>query len=162
MAITNNPARQPYLDNLELPARDLSAKEMLLPAQADIDPDAVEYFVDVDLDELNVFFWDKSRPYSIDAVSDAYSLMIDDESSQVIGVSVNRFLSEAIKRNPELLPILRHSTMIAGESLEAPDNAPGASVSGIKARVLDWVSERVRIEERRTVFANFAELIGLH
>lgn len=161
MALTSKQTKQPYLDNLDLPDKALKIGDVVLPSRAEIDPAKVEYFVDVDLDELSVFFGDKSQPYSYDESNDDYSLLINEESDQIIGVSINRFLTHAIKMHPELIPVLRHATVTAGKSLEEPYSSDAEDRHGLRARMQDWVSDRVRVEERKSIFADFAKLVGI-
>lgn len=161
MALTSKKTKQPYLDNLDLPSKGLKSNDAVFPSRSEIDPERVEYFVDVDLDQLSVFFGDKSRPYSHDESDATYSLLIDEETDQVIGISINRFLSHAIKVHPELIPVLRHATVAAGKSLEDAHLPDAEDRHGLRSRIQEWVSDRVRAEERKAIFTDFANLVGI-
>lgn len=161
MALTHNRLKQPFLDNLNLPEMGLKITDVTLPSHSDIDPEKVEYIVDVDLDELIVFFGDKSTPYSYDESDDNYSLLINEQSDRIIGIVVNRFLTHAIKVYPELVPVLRHATVVAGEALERPYAPDSENRSSLRTRMKDWVSDKVHSEERKSIFADFANLVGI-
>lgn len=140
MALAHNQPQQPFLDSFDL-------SDVTLPTQSEIDPAIVEYVVDIDLDELIVFFGDKSTPYSYDESDDDYSLLINEESDRLIGIVVNSFLTQALKTHPELVPVLRHATIIADDTLNRPTTPDGEN--------------HALIEERKTIFTDFAKLVGI-
>lgn len=140
MALTHNRPNKPFLDTIDL-------TDVTIPTLSEIDLDRVEYSVDVDLDDLAVFFGDKSTPYFYDELDDKYSLLINEVSDRVIGIVVNRFLTEALKVHPEFIPILRHATIVAGDAIDHPATADGQNPT--------------LLEERRAIFADFANLVGI-
>lgn len=165
MALAENQSRQPYLDNFDLPASRLKLTGFEIPSLDEIDVDSVEFIIDVDLDELAVYLRDRSRPFFIDEVDNYYSIAIDEDSDEVVGIILNRFLSKTLPTFPELVPILRHATVIAGVSVQSPAGTSDNNSSnspGIRNRLRDWVSDRIREEERRDAFSSFADLVGIH
>lgn len=165
MAIAESDARQPYLDHLEMPKSVMTSGDYQIPGHHEIDPDDIEFIIDVDLDELTVFFGDKRRPYLTDEVSDHHSVLVDAETDRVIGVILHRFLSEAVKIQTSLVPVLRYATIIAGPSVQ--ESSVGTTKirsvrQGVKARLEDWLGARIRHEEQKEIFSSFARLIGIH
>ncbi len=165
MAIAKSHYKQPHLENLELPDSGFDASGYPLPSHSEIDMDTVEFVLDVDLDEFTVFFADSSGPHYIDDTNDKYAIVVDAETDRVIGVVIHQFLSEAVKLHPDLIPALRNATIIAGTSVQQPERTfgnAGPDHAGVRARIEEWVSSRVRREEQREAFASFAHLIGIH
>jgi hypothetical protein len=165
MAIAKPHYHQPHLEKLELPNAGFDIEAYPLPDRNEIDIDDVKFIVDVDLDDLTVFFADNSRPHYVDDVSDRHAILIDAETDQVTGMVLYRFLSEAVKLHPELVPILRYATIIAGTSLQEPEESsanPGHSNPGIISRMEDWLTGRARRQERLAAFTSFADLVGIN
>lgn len=165
MAIAKSNIRQPYLDNLALPEEQFSIADFQFPELSEINADEIEFIIDVDLDDLTVFFADKSHPYLTDEIDQRLSVLVDADTNGVVGVVLHKYLSELVKSHSSLVPILRQATIIAGSAVEEFDEQTAENPSGlpgIKSRLESWVSQRVRREERQEAFASLANLIGLH
>lgn len=126
MAITKHDSTQPYLENPEPSHSGSNNSDFRLPIWNDVNVEDVEFILDVDLDELDVFFEDKSNPYTVEEVADDYSLLVDMFVDRVIGVVINKFYSRQLPEYPEFISALRYATIIAGDSVQS---APPATSS---------------------------------
>lgn len=124
MAITKRNSSPPYSESLKQYGQDLEPHDYALPSWDDINFEEVEFIIDVDLDELDVFFEDKRKPYTVEELADDYSLLVDMFEDRVVGVIVNQFYSRQLQHYPELIPALRFATIIAGK---ATQESPGIS-----------------------------------
>lgn len=166
MAISKHEPKLPSPERLKPSSARLSLADVDLPSRSEINPEQIDFVLDVDLDQLSVFFGDVSRPYSIDEVEGDILVAISEDTDEVIGVLLDRFLTRTIRLYPELMSVLRLSTVIAGESVLDPRHHVLNSANQPKAdpmsRLFDWTRTHVYERERREAFAAFADLIGIH
>lgn len=146
MAITKHETSQPYLENLE-PSE---PNDYTLPSWDKINFEGVEFILDVDLDELDVFFEDKKNPYTVEEIADDYSLLIDMFEDRVVGVIVNQFYSRQLRHHPEFITALRYATIIAGDSVQEPPDV-----------TIDHMSFDGKVISKRDAVAGVARLIGI-
>ncbi|MCA9834955.1 MAG: hypothetical protein KC435_13465 [Thermomicrobiales bacterium] len=112
-------AKQPFLEELNVPEPVFQTHGFVLPDINDIHLECVQFYLDLDLDELTAHFGDKLKPYDTEDYSTYGHVLVDADSDEVVGVSIPSFLTTALRRNPELAIALKYATVISGERIVA-------------------------------------------
>jgi hypothetical protein len=89
------------------PATDVrpwTLKPPALGAAFDICPSPPKYVGKID--SLIVYIGDPTRPSVAIVVGDYFSVLVDPQTDEVLGVEIDHFLSEAVAAHPELRPLL--------------------------------------------------------
>lgn len=94
--------------------------EFFLPVPEELDPMAVEFILDVDLDQLSIYFEDKTSPHTIEEVENDFSLIVEVSSSRVVGVILNSFYERQLALRAGFVSVLRFATILAGSTILNP------------------------------------------
>lgn len=97
------------------------------PAFEDIDQDAFEVFLDVDLDQLTVMFFGRHRRHSVHPINRVLSTLEDPHTKAVLGVSFDRFAKQVLVEHPQMLSVAMAATVLAGDEIFAPGDWKVAS-----------------------------------
>lgn len=86
----------------------------------DLNPDLIDFTLDVDLDELMILFYGRDRIHSVHPMNPVLSTLVDPKSGELVGVSLSRFAKQVLVETPHALALAMNATVLAGEDVFAP------------------------------------------
>lgn len=124
MALETAPAN----DFAQAPLADLSVGSDLtphssrytLPEAHDLDPREIEIIVDLDLDEMLLYYYGRDIPHDVEAVGETVSYLVESGSDKVIGAIIHEFMSRAVREHPSLSQAMRWAIIVSGDTIQAP------------------------------------------
>lgn len=158
MAIKTAPTNdfaQPPLDNLHV-CSDLTGEtpRYTLPETPELDPRQIEIIVDLDLDEMLLYYYGREVPHDVEPVGELVSYLIEADSERVVGVIVHEFMSRAVREHPSLSHAIRWAIIVSGDKVQPPDNASDDADTGTSERLQPlnqlrhWLTQRLANEGR--------------
>lgn len=127
----------------QAPLRDLHADtdigvrdaSYVLPEPHDLDPRQIEIIVDLDLDEMLLYYFGRQIPHDVEPVGDLVSYLVDSNSDRVVGVIVHEYVSRVIREYPALAEAMRWAIIVSGDQVREPESLvageyPGAGIVG--------------------------------
>lgn len=129
-----------------------SAPEYVVPSTGTLDPGAIEIIVDLDLDEMLLYFYGRHVSHDVDPQTELVSYLIESDSDKVVGVIIHEFMSRAVREYPQLSEAMRWAIIVSGNRIQEPDEAggEGRNSKGFKplSRIYQRFVERLAIEGR--------------
>lgn len=118
---------QAHLDALDV-EKDIStsASVYAMPEVRNLDPEDIEIIVDLDLDEMLLYFFGRHVAHDVEPQSDLVSYLVASDSDNVVGVVVHEFMSRAIKEYPQLAEAMRWAIIVSGDEIQAPGRDGGS------------------------------------
>lgn len=112
----------------QAPLRDLHADtdigvrdaSYVLPEPHDLDPRQIEIIVDLDLDEMLLYYFGRQIPHDVEPVGDLVSYLVDSNSDRVVGVIVHEYVSRVIREYPALAEAMRWAIIVSGDQVREP------------------------------------------
>lgn len=137
MAINTAPAN----DFAQAPLADVSVASDLTPHSSrytvpeahDLDPREIEIIVDLDLDEMLLYYYGRDVPHDVEPVGEMVSYLVESGSDRVVGAIIHEFMSRAVREHPSLSQAMRWAIIVSGDKIQAPlpeEADAGASASG--------------------------------
>lgn len=87
------------------------------PAYESLDSENVDIIFDLDLDELIVHYYGRSRRHTVHPTTEFTSALIDPVTGELVGIMFNQFLRKVAPGNPNLLGVLRFATVLSGDTI---------------------------------------------
>jgi|SRR5690606_33446290 len=144
---------QKHLDDL-VAESDISpsAPEYVVPSTGTLDPGAIEIIVDLDLDEMLLYFYGRHVSHDVEPQTELVSYLIESGSDKVVGVIFHEFMSRAVREYPQLSEAMRWAIIVSGDRIQEPDKV-GGEVRNSKgfnplSRLYERFVERLAIEGR--------------
>lgn len=144
---------QKHLDDL-VAETDISPKEpaYVVPSSGAFDPSAIEIIVDLDLDEMLLYFYGRHVAHDVEPQTELMSYLIESDSDRVVGVIIHEFMSRAVREYPQLSEAMRWAIIVSGDSIREPDEVGGKdrNSKGFKplSRIYQRFVERLAVEGR--------------
>jgi hypothetical protein len=117
----------------------------VIPDYDQLDPDAIEVFLDVDLDEFTILFYGRDREHVVHPMNDILSYLLDIETGDVVGISLARFGRQVLQEHPYLREDIPMATVLFGgfvghlSDLEPrPTSTWGRVVHAVRAGKRAW------------------------
>ncbi len=96
------------------------SEKVTFPEFEDIDADAFEVILDVDLDELTVMFYGRNRRHTVRPRNAVLSVLEDPLTGAVLGVTLSRFWKQVLVEHPHMIVMVMAATVLAGDEIFAP------------------------------------------
>lgn len=145
---------QAYLDDL-VAETDFSpsAASYVMPETGALDPSSIEIIVDLDLDEMLLYFYGRLIPHDVEPQSELVSYLIETDSDKVVGVIIHEFMSRAVREYPQLSEAIRWAIIVSGDKIQEPNRKVGGEHRNSKgfnplSRLRERFVERLAIEGR--------------
>lgn len=90
------------------------------PEFEEIDEDAFEVLLDIDLDQLTVLFYGPERRYSVRPRNPVLSVLEDAKSGDVVGIAFDRFAKQVLIEHPQMILMAMAATVLAGDEIFEP------------------------------------------
>lgn len=154
-----NDFAQAPLDNLHVDS-DLTphTSRYVLPELQDVDTREIEIIVDLDLDEMLLYYYGRSVPHDVEPVAETVSYLVESGSDRVVGIIVHEFMSRAVREHPTLAEAMRWAIIVSGDKVQAPPSDSFVESSGrgshvpLWNRLVPWLTRRLAENGReRTV-----------
>jgi hypothetical protein len=135
----------------------MDEREFVIPSYDDLDPEKIDVFFDVDLDELTILFFGREREHYVHPMNAVLSYLLDMETDEVVGISLNRFMRQVVSELPDSRVFLEDAAIITGDHLippmhhlPAPPSLGGRLMAAFLGARAGWREERVH-ERQRTL-----------
>lgn len=166
MAINTPKPTQIPLTSFDGPEDQLDTSAWVRPALADIDTKAVSFVLDIDLDEMSVYFAGREIPHEIEEMDNGHAVLLKSETNDVIGVVIRHYLSRVIHEHPDLAGAVRLATIVSGTTTAEP--TPGQSreerrhpIFAIAANAGDWLRVQLSQKDRDDALVATASFFGI-
>lgn len=128
---------QRYLDALDV-ERDIATGRSgyAMPEVRMLDPEDIEIIVDLDLDEMLLYFFGRHVAHDVEPQSDLVSYLVAPDSDNVVGVIVHEFMSRAVKQYPQLAEAMRWAIIVSGNAIQSPSRDVGRKARESKGHYL--------------------------
>lgn len=165
-APTNNFSQAP-LDNLRVDS-DLTGHttRYTVPVTRDLDPRRIEIIVDLDLDEMLLYYYGREVPHDVEPVGDLISYLVQTDSDEVVGVIIHEYMSRAVREYPALSEAVRWAIIVSGDSVREPESSVDATGRGVsifhrlKDQVLRVTAGRIEDEGRERAATTVRSLLS--
>lgn len=145
---------QKHLDDL-VAETDISpsAPEYVVPSTGTLDPSAIEIIVDLDLDEMLLYFYGRHVSHDVEPQTELVSYLIESDSDRVVGVIIHEFMSRAVREYPQLSEAMRWAIIVSGDRVQEPDREVGGNDRNTRgfnplSRLYARLVERLAVEGR--------------
>ena len=102
----------------------MDQREQIIPSMEELgrsfetaDRSGIEFFFDVDLDELTALFYGPGREAFAHPINDMMSYLVDVNTNEVVGIVFSRFTQEVVRRVPETIDLVSDATIIMDDFL---------------------------------------------
>lgn len=166
MAINSEVPKQIPLSDLEDSPAFSASEEWTIPSLTDIDPRMVSFLLDVDLDEMFVFFTSRDIPYEIEDLENGNGLLLRSDSDQVVGVVIRRYLGNAIHNHPDLVGAVRLATIVSGKTIAEPQSNQASpqghsAILALATNFGDWLKTRLTQRDRDEALIAATSIFGI-
>lgn len=98
----------------------MDEREFLIPQYDQLDAGEIDVYLDVDLDELTILFYGRDRDHYVHPANTILSYLLDLETDEVVGISLNRFMRQVVSELPDSRIFLEDAVIITGSHIIPP------------------------------------------